>query len=127
MYMPQFRMHCLWALLVLCISFYEVLNKREITKVHIVSSLPLFLSSLHLLPTKHSFLSVSSPLFFHFFYCFLSLSLSLPLLPLPFPLSCLQGDLSQTSVVLEGRVERGRFGTSVVNLGDIDDDSYEGL
>ena len=125
MYMPQFRMHCLGALLVLCISFYEVLNKREITKVHIVSSLPLFLSSLHLLPTKHSLLSVSFPSILSFF--FMSLSLSLSLFPLPFPLSCLQGDLSQTSVVLEGHIERGRFGTSVVNLGDIDDDSYEGL
>ena len=30
-------------------------------------------------------------------------------------------------MVLEGQVERGRFGTSVVNLGDIDDDSYEGV
>ena len=30
-------------------------------------------------------------------------------------------------MVLEGQVERGRFGTSVVNLGDIDDDGYEGV
>ena len=57
----------------------------------------------------------------------LSLPLSLPLLPLPFPLSWPQGNLSQTSVVLEGQVERGRFGTSLVNLGDIDDDGYEGV
>ena len=30
-------------------------------------------------------------------------------------------------MVLEGQVERGRFGTSVANLGDIDDDGYEGV
>jgi len=28
---------------------------------------------------------------------------------------------------LEGQVTRGRFGTSVANLGDIDDDGYEGV
>ena len=58
---------------------------------------------------------------------FLSLLLSLPLLSLLLYLSWSQGNLSLTSVVLEGQVERGRFGTSVVNLGDIDDDSYEGV
>jgi len=30
-------------------------------------------------------------------------------------------------VILEGQVTRGRFGTSVANLGDIDDDGYEGV
>ena len=75
---------------------------------------------MHIVPSLTFFLSVSSFLFSLF-------PVSPPLLPLLFPLSCLQGNLSQTSVVLEGQVERGRFGTSVVNLGDIDDDSREGM
>ena len=100
--------------------------------MHIVPSLPFFLSvsffSLHLLPPPHqTFIPlrfIPGPLFLPFFTVS---CLSLPFLPLPFPLSCLQGDLSQSSVVLEGQVERGHFGTSVVNLGDIDDDSREGV
>ena len=47
------------------------------------------------------------------------------ILSLLFPPS--QGNLSPDSVVLEGQVTRGRFGTSVTNLGDIDDDGYEGV
>ena len=36
-------------------------------------------------------------------------------------------NLSSDSVILEGQVTRGHFGTSVTNLGDIDDDGYEGV
>ena len=71
------------ALLVLCISFYEVLNKKEITKVHI--TIPLFFPSLYLRPLPFLPLTVipicfipSIPSFFH---CFLSL---LPSCPCPF-------------------------------------------
>ena len=49
----QFGMHCLWSITCTVHFFYEVLNKREITKVHIVLSLTFFLSSLHLLPPPH--------------------------------------------------------------------------
>ena len=69
-----------------------------------------------------------------------SIPTSLPFLPLsffsftfPFPLSIsspildIQGNLRQPGMVLEGQVDRGRFGNSVTNLGDIDDDGYEGM
>lgn len=37
----------------------------------------------------------------------------------------MQGILSNNSVTLSGRGARGRFGFSLVNLGDIDDDNLE--
>ena len=52
-------------------------------------------------------------------------SLNSSLLSSLFPPS--QGNLSSDSVILEGQVTRGHFGTSVTNLGDIDDDGYEGV
>ncbi len=38
----------------------------------------------------------------------------------------MQGTLSTEPVRLDGLVAGGRFGTSMTNLGDVDDDGYEG-
>ena len=59
----------------------------------------------------------------HIFTQLLPLLIALP----PSPSPPFQGNLSSDSVILEGQVMRGRFGTSVTNLGDIDDDGYEGV
>ena len=74
------------------------------------SPLPTSLSSLPFLPLS---------LFFPFL-CSSPPSLSSPIL-------YIQGDLSQPGMFLEGQVDRGRFGNSVTNLGDIDDDGNEGM
>ena len=45
--------------------------------------------------------------------------LSTPVLPQ-------NGSLSSTPIIVEGDVARGRFGSSLTNLGDVDNDGYEG-
>ena len=92
------------------------------------SSLPLLPPSLPLTLTLPSFSFLppspsppSLPPFhpFLFFFSFLLLYLS----PIPY----IQGDLSQPGMILEGQDDRDRFGNSVTNLGDIDNDGYEGM
>ena len=77
------------------------------------------------------------------FLSFPPLPLPLPFLPfIPFsfsfhfftfppslssPIPDIQGDLSQPGMILEGQDDRDRFGNSVTNLGDIDNDGYEGM
>ena len=61
---------------------------------------------------------------FSFYFLFFSFTFP-PSLSSPIP--DIQGDLSQPGMVLQGQVDRGRFGNSVTNLGDIDDDGYEGM
>ena len=39
----------------------------------------------------------------------------------------LQGTLDETPLTLERSVALGRFGSSIENLGDIDDDGCEGI
>ena len=82
------------------------------------SSLPpsLPLPSLPPSPPSPSSLSLS----FFPFLCSSPPSLSSPIL-------YIQGNLSQPGMFLEGQVDRGRFGNSVTNLGDIDDDGNEGM
>ncbi len=38
----------------------------------------------------------------------------------------IQGFLSEEPLILFGMVKRGRFGNSLVNLGDLNDDGYDG-
>lgn len=37
-----------------------------------------------------------------------------------------QGTVSSEPLIFEGQAARGRFGMTVINLGDIDQDGYEG-
>ena len=45
----------------------------------------------------------------------------------PAPVLPQEGNLNSTpTIILEGDVDRGRFGSSLTNLGDVDNDGYEG-
>ena len=43
-----------------------------------------------------------------------------------FPSLSVQGNLSPVPIILSGTVTGGRFGMSVLNIGDIDQDGFEG-